>query len=119
VIQHRGDIHHLFPRDYLKKEKFTRSQYKQVANYVYTQTEINIKIGNKSPAIYFAELQKQCQGGELKYGGICDMDELKQNMFENEIPAMIFTAGGENYSDLLEKRRILMAKKIEKFYYQL
>ncbi len=43
MIEHRGDIHHIFPRQYLKENGFSRSQYNQVANYVYVQQE------NKEP----------------------------------------------------------------------
>jgi len=42
----------------------------QIANYVYTQSEVNIKIGNKPTKQYLAEIKDQCNGGELKYGGI-------------------------------------------------
>ena len=53
MLEHRGDVHHIFPRDYLKKKfGLTRSQYNQVANYVYTQQEINIAIGNAPPEEY-------------------------------------------------------------------
>ena len=45
MIEHRGDIHHIFPRQYLKENGFSQSQYNQVANYVYVQQEINIKVG--------------------------------------------------------------------------
>jgi hypothetical protein len=45
LITHRGDIHHVFPRGYLKKHGMTRGRYNQIANYVYMQSEINIRIG--------------------------------------------------------------------------
>ncbi|MHB1353268.1 MAG: hypothetical protein ACYC5S_00225 [Thiobacillus sp.] len=32
LVSHRGDIHHIFPRDLLKKAGLTRSQYNQIAN---------------------------------------------------------------------------------------
>jgi hypothetical protein len=35
MIEHRGDIHHIFPRQYLKENGFSQIQYNQVANYVY------------------------------------------------------------------------------------
>lgn len=57
LVSHLGDIHHIFPRDLLKKAGLTRSQYNQIANYAYTQEEINIKIGNKPPNTYFADIQ--------------------------------------------------------------
>src|SRR5690606_33934700 len=39
LISLRGDIHHLFPKDYLKKNGMGRGQYNQIANYVYMQSE--------------------------------------------------------------------------------
>ena len=50
MIEHRGDIHHIFPQQYLKENGVSQSQYNQVANYVYVQQEINIKVGKRSPA---------------------------------------------------------------------
>ena len=32
LITHRGDVHHLFPKNYLKKNGFNRGQYNQIAN---------------------------------------------------------------------------------------
>ena len=80
LVSHLGDIHHIFPRDLLKKAGLTRSQYNQIANYAYTQEEINIKIGNKPPRAYFADIQTQCSGGPLKYGAIADNETLKVNL---------------------------------------
>ena len=36
----------------------------------YTQTEINIAIKDRSPKEYLADILEQCDGGELRYGGI-------------------------------------------------
>ena len=45
LIEQRGDIHHIFPKKYLQKNGLdNRKDYNQIANYVYTQSEINIKI---------------------------------------------------------------------------
>ena len=70
MIEHRGDIHHIFPRQYLKENGFSQSQYNQVANYVYVQQEINIKVGKRSPADYIGQIREQCQSGKLAFGGI-------------------------------------------------
>ncbi|MDI6736802.1 MAG: hypothetical protein QME42_11545, partial [bacterium] len=40
LITHRGDVHHLFPRNYLKKYGLTQGRYNQIANYVMMQSEI-------------------------------------------------------------------------------
>ncbi|MBL7999924.1 MAG: hypothetical protein JNL32_14965, partial [Candidatus Kapabacteria bacterium] len=116
LIQHKGDIHHLFPKDYLKKNGLTKSLYNQVANYVYMQTEINVKVGNRAPNDYFAILKDQCNGGDLRFGGISDITTLYTNLTDNDIPATIMDMTITNYTDFLEQRRILIAAKLRKYY---
>jgi hypothetical protein len=119
LITHRGDIHHIFPRGYLKAKGLSRSQYNQIANYVYMQSEINIKIGNKAPATYFAELKQQTNGGGLKYGGIDTFDRLLNNLKMNSIPTSVFDMDISHYDEFLEQRRQLIAQKIRNYYYSL
>jgi hypothetical protein len=119
LVSHKGDIHHIFPRDYLKKSGFKRGQYNQIANYVYMQSEINIKIGNKAPQAYFSELTEQCNGGAAKYGAISDMSALKDNLARNCIPHSIFQMTLESYDEFLKERRALMAQKMKKYYFSL
>lgn len=116
LITHKGDIHHIFPKDFLKKFDLKRGEYNQIANYVMMQSEINIKVGNKSPKEYFAEIIKQCEGGTLKYGLINSRETLIKNLEENCLPESIIEMGFESYHDFLEKRRKLMAKKIKEYY---
>ena len=119
MLEHRGDIHHIFPRNYLKKAGLTRGKYNQVANYVYTQQEINIRIGDKSPKSYFAELFKQFDSGELKYGGLKDMDALKENLRQNCLPESIVDMELDDYDNFLIQRRQLIAQKIKAYYWKL
>ena len=119
LVSHKGDIHHIFPRDYLKKNGFKRGQYNQIANYVYMQSEINIKIGNKAPEAYFDELNQQCNGNGLIYGAICQMDALKDNLSMNCIPQGIFGMTLDNYEEFLRERRLLMARKMRDYYFSL
>ena len=119
LITYRGDIHHIFPRSYLKKHGFSRGRYNQIANYVYMQSEVNIRIGKKAPEIYFNELRKQVENGELKYGGIETRKDLDQNLTQNCIPQKIFSMKLNDYDEFLEKRRSLMAQKIKTYYYSL
>lgn len=120
LIEGRGDIHHIFPKKYLQKNGLNnRGQYNQIANYVYMQSEINIKVSDKSPDIYFKELISQCNGGEIKYGGIDNIDEFNKNLSENCIPQQVFNMSIDNYNEFLELRRKLMADKIKKYYYKL
>lgn len=116
LIQHKGDIHHLFPKDYLKKNNLHRSQYNQVANYVYMQTEINIQVGNRAPVDYFNILKEQCNGGTIRFGGIKDMDTLKANLQECDVPETIMYMTIDSYNDFLDQRRKLIALKLKKYY---
>jgi hypothetical protein len=83
------------------------------------QSEINIRVGNKSPKIYFAELEKQVAENDSIYGGITDKDDLMRNLRMNCIPEDIFKMDIDDYDDFLIKRRRLMAKKIKDYYYSL
>jgi len=116
LIEQRGDVHHIFPRDILKKKGLTRGQYNQVANYVYTQSEINIKIGNKPIEKYLTEVKDQCNGGGLIYGGITELNLLYENLKQNAIPDTIFEMTTEDYQEFLMQRRVKMAKKMRDYY---
>ena len=119
MIDHRGDIHHIFPKEYLKAQGLPRGDYNQIANFVYAQSEINIKIGKKAPKEYMDEVLKQCNGGKLKYGGISDKETLAENLKQNCIPDTIFEMDITDYQSFLEQRRKFMAQKIRDYYYGL
>lgn len=119
MIMHRGDIHHLFPKEYLKAKGLERGDYNQIANFVYAQQEINIKIGKKAPKEYMSEVYKQTEGGKVKYGGIVDKQVLAQNLKQNCIPEMFNDLEVDDYAYFLIERRKLMALKIKEYYYSL
>ena len=119
LIETRGDVHHIFPRGYLKKNEKSRSEYNQLANFVMMQQEINIAIGNKAPDVYFNEIKQQCTGGRKKYGAIDTMEELQTNLKAHCIPESIFSMDINHYDDFLKERRMLIAEKIKKYYNQL
>lgn len=120
LIEQRGDVHHIFPKKYLQNNGVNnRAQYNQIANYVYMQSEINIKIKDKSPSIYFNELKEQCISGNLVYGGIDSIEELKENLRQNSIPEDVFDMDINDYQEFLSKRRLLMANKIKEYYLSL
>ena len=116
LLLNRSDVHHVFPRDYLKKQGLTASRYNQVANFVIAQSEINIAIGNTAPEVYFAELAEQCSGGARKYGGITDVGEMRQNFETNCLPTDLLDGRVPTFDDFLEERRHLMAAKIRQFF---
>jgi len=111
-----GDVHHIFPKKYLMEHGFERTEYNQTANYAYLETPVNISIGKKAPKEYFSVALNQCGGTESVCGSILDRKILRQNMEDNCIPEDIFEMDYTRYSEFLEKRRILMARKIRKYY---
>ena len=119
LITNRGDLHHIFPKNYLKRHGFNRGRYNQIANYVIMQSEINISIGDRSPAVYFKEIMDQTNGGGLKYGGITTQEELFENLAMNCIPLGLENNTIDDYEKFLQERRKLMATKIMEYYKKL
>ena len=119
LVEVKSDIHHIFPRDYLKKRGLSRGQYNQVANYAITQSEINIAIGNKEPQLYFTELPEQCNGGPKKYGNITSLQELHNNYKMNCLPQGMEKMTINDYPKFLQQRRQLMAQKIKQYFFSL
>jgi len=119
LISLRGDIHHLFPKDYLQKNGFERNKYNQIANYVYMQQEINIKVGNKSPVDYFNLLITSFENSNHSFSGISNDKELRLNLKMNCIPEAIIQSNVSDYDDFLNQRRALMALKIKEYYFSL
>lgn len=119
LITHRGDVHHLFPRNYLKGFGLTRGKYNQIANYVMMQSEINITIKDKAPEVYFSELQEQCQTGQAMYGAITSLNDIQDNYSMHCIPSGMESKTIDHYEDFLLERRKLMALKIRDYYQKL
>jgi hypothetical protein len=119
IILYKGDIHHIYPKNYLKTNNKTRGDYNQIANYVLMQQEINIAIGAKSPDVYFRQLKDQCVSGKLKYGAIDSWEELQQNLKTHCIPELIYESNIDGYDAFLSERRVLMAEKIRAYYHSL
>lgn len=119
LISLRGDIHHLFPKDYLKKNGLDRRQYNQIANYVYMQSEINIKVGNKPPKDYFELVKTQILNGNQQLSGISNEQQLLENLKMNCVPSEIQGMSIDDYNDFLILRRKLMATKIKEYYHSL
>jgi hypothetical protein len=112
-------VHHIFPRNYLKGKGMSRGRYNQVANYVITQSEINIAIGDKAPSAYFGHLVEQCEGGKKRYGGIDSRAQLETNLAMNCIPAGIFDGLTGDYDRFLSERRHMMAARVREYFQRL
>jgi len=119
LISLRGDIHHLFPKDYLKKNGLDRGKYNQIANYVYMQSEINIKVGNKPPQDYFKLINDQILDNSNSVSGISSHSELLENLKANCVPPEIMQMRIEDYPEFLTLRRKLMATKMKDYYFAL
>ena len=116
MLTHHGDIHHIFPKNYLKEEGFTRGKYNQLANFVYVQQEVNIKVSDSAPEIYIADVFEQCETGEPKYGAISSVDEFKENLISNCLTTDLAAYSIHNYESFLQERREKMAAKIKQYY---
>lgn len=120
LISVAGDVHHIFPKEYLKQSGITdKSRYNQVANYAFLDTGVNISIGKKEPKQYFSAALTQCDTGVIEVGTILHEDDFWNNLSINCIPPEIVNMTAEDYSVFLRKRRTLMAAKIRKYYYSL
>lgn len=120
LIEQRGDVHHIFPKDYLINSGIkTMQQYNQIANYVYLQQEINIQISNLPPCNYFNKIERQVSGGTTMFGCIDNKDDLIKNLQENAIPESVMSMTYNDYDEFLSQRRVLMANKVKEYYYSL
>ena len=116
LLLNRADVHHVYPRQYLKDKGLNSGAYNQIANYVIAQSEINIAIGAKAPLVYFDELRQQVDGKAIKYGGLDDKGEMLANLETNCIPAGVLSGEVPDYLGFLELRRHLMALKIKTWF---
>ena len=119
LIEIAGDVHHIFPKEYLKSNGFSKNLYNQNGNYAYLDTQVNKSIGKKAPCEYFSDALKQCQTKEVVCGSITDLELLKENLAANCIPFSVCEMDHTKYEDFLAARRSLMAEKIKNYYYSL
>jgi hypothetical protein len=116
LLLNRGDVHHVYPSNHLKKQGLSRGRYNQIANFVLAQSEINIAIGDKPPELYFNELAAQCAGDTKKYGGITERGEMVNNFRMNCLPTELLDGKIPGYDDFLRARRQLMAQKMKTWF---
>lgn len=117
MLDGMGDIHHIFPQDYLRKNGVTdRSDINQVANYALTETGINIAVSNHAPADYMGRIRAQVATGRLTIGEITDPTDLLVNLRESAILESLEQATVVDYPAFLDERRRTMAASIRAFY---
>ena len=62
-----GDVHHIFPKQYLIDNHYDKSRYNQEANFVYLDRPVNISIGKKAPYVYLQEAEARCQKRQRRH----------------------------------------------------
>jgi hypothetical protein len=92
-----------------------KNMYNQIANYVYLDNPLNMKIGKKSPNQYFKKAFEKSSNNK----GFYSTEELKENLKTICIPKDIIKWDFSDYNEFLSKRRKAMAKKIKEYYYKL
>lgn len=103
VMLEEGNIHHIFPQAYLRKNGFSKGDINQIANCVWVTQPKNLEISDKAPKDYLSD------------ENIIEFMSETNNR-ENAIPEEIVEYDFHNYSDFLNQRRHLMAKKMREFY---
>lgn len=116
LIEMAGDVHHIFPKAYLKSKGFEKNLYNQEANYAFLDTQVNKSISDDAPNVYFKKAFKQCETKVVECGAITDLEQLKDNLAANCIPLSVVDMDYTNYEQFLIERRKLMAQKIRKYY---
>ena len=77
---------------------------------------MNKDISDDAPHQYFGKAFAACDKGESAYGNISIRSELTANLEDNCIPLDIIGMEHTDYPSFLEKRRKMMAKKIQNYY---
>lgn len=112
-----ADIHHIFPKNYLVKYGYDKSQYNKIANFVHLRNDINIAISDRAPKEYIGKLLDKGEG--TYHSDIASKNDLLSNFKDNAIPEMLVQATAENLDDFMLERRKLMAGMIRDYYYSL
>ena len=117
LISLGGDVHHIFPKQYLIDNDLDKTQYNQEANYVFLDRPVNISIGKKAPNIYLKEVKQRCLDNLPNQSGLINsIDNFYANLETNCVPVETLDMDYISYDEFLAKRRKLMADKIKKYY---
>lgn len=108
-----GDIHHIFPKNYLMKHGYDKTKYNRIANFVHLRNDINISISDDSPNKY---LQDILTGSNNHHSDITSEQELVDNFHDNAIPSMLLHSDMSTYDSFLRQRQVLMAHILREYY---
>lgn len=88
------DKHHIFPKEYLKKNNIELTQINQIANLTYLEYIDNIKISDLEPKSYYNEIKSKYYSGKEYV--------LENSLKEHGIPSNFYEM---EYSIFLTERR--------------
>lgn len=108
------DIHHIFPKSYLRKTGFSQNDWNKIANFTPLKRDTNISVSSKSPKEYLGIVSDG--KGETISSDIKNKDELLENLKHNAIPKIALDGQSNNYKKFLIERQKLMAKMIHEYY---
>jgi hypothetical protein len=94
----RLEVHHVFPKARLYKQKFKRPEVNALANFCFLTKETNLSISDRLPEEYFPEIEKAHPGA----------------LASQWIPTDPSLWKIENYRDFLEARKALLAAEANK-----
>ena len=102
--------HHIFPKNYLKKDmKLKQVDFNQIANMIYIDYHVNIRISDMPPHEYWGIVLDEC-------------NESTRNFVSNNYAAaydLPYEFWNMDYFDFLNQRRKLMANSIKHYYEKL
>ncbi len=102
------DKHHIFPKEFLKKQGVELTQINQIANLTYLEYIDNIKISDSEPKSYYNEIKSKYYSGKesvlenaLKEHGVpIDFYEMEYSVFLTERRKKIAILIKEMYSNI-------------------
>lgn len=97
------EVHHIFPKAQLYKQKYKRAEVNAVANFCFLTKDTNLKISDRRPEAYFPKIE-EAHPGALASQWI-PMD------------SQLWTL--DRYRDFLEARRVLLANAANAFLAEL
>lgn len=102
-------IHHIFPKDYLKKNGYVilegegKALANELANFALITQEANLKVGAKAPKEYFEVIEKN-------YSGAIGSQLVPLNKQLWDV---------KHFKDFLDNRRLLLANQMNSYIHEL
>ena len=101
TLGHQTDLqlHHIFPKALLYRNDYEKSEVNALANFTFLTQETNIRISDKNPEEYFADIEEKNPGIIASH-----WIPIDQKLWKTE-----------NYIDFIEARRELLAEAANQF----